>query len=66
MKKSFKHKPLIYIVFIGIIVFMITLDPFNLSSTLSVGHAYGNIYYEYENMNRLIKKTSIGVMFAWT
>ncbi|NLK89940.1 MAG: hypothetical protein GX276_07375 [Clostridiaceae bacterium] len=55
MKKSFKHKPLIYIVFIGIIVFMITLDPFNLSSTLSVGHAYGNIYYEYENMNMDIK-----------
>lgn len=37
------------------IVFMITLDPFNLSPRLSVGHAYGNIYYEYENMNMDIK-----------
>ena len=55
MKKSLKNKPLIYVIVIAILVLLISLNPFNLPSNLSVGHAYGNIYHEYEKMNTDIK-----------
>jgi len=55
MKKCYKNKPLIYVISTAIIVFLLSLDPFNLSARFSVGHAYGNIYHEYEKMNADIK-----------